>query len=204
MGENDTLRLICALVVADVLVVEKTSRIQVEAPPQTREPTPEPPRLETGKKDGEPELSPEAKQFRDEMYAKHATAHEVTYYELLEIAPNASFNDVKAGYFKFARKLHPDHCAGLKIRDEDGVLADLYLAIKAAYEVLSSETERRRYDFGLEKLRMRKPQTIAVPEQPIAKDKPVSKDPARTFDAKQMARLHLRERTKILRPGELP
>ncbi|TDI38583.1 MAG: DUF4388 domain-containing protein [Acidobacteria bacterium] len=193
MGENDTLRMICALVVAGVLVVERTSRLQVEAPPgvtRTSEPAPEPPRLETVKKDVEPELSPEAKQFRDDMYAKHATAHEVTYYKLLEVAPNASTDEIKAGYFKFARKLHPDHRAGLKIRDEDGVLADLYLAIKAAYEVLSSETERRRYDFSLEKLQMQKRSTVAVSEQATGKDDPASNDPVRTFDAKQMARLH--------------
>ena len=141
LGEHDTLRLICALVVARVLVVEKTARLQVPTPPL--ELITEPPRLETVKKDVEPELAPEAKQFRDEMYAKHATAHEVTYYELLEVAPNASRDEVKAGYLKFARKLHPDHRAGLKIRDEDGVLADLYLATKAAYEVLLCATRER-------------------------------------------------------------
>ena len=196
MGENDTLRLICALVVAGVLAVETTSRLQGQAPPvATRPPKPtlEPPRLETVKKDVEPELSPEAKRFCDEMHAKHATAHEVTYYELLEIAPNASSDEVKAGYFKFARKLHPDHRAGLKIRDEDGVLSDLYLAIKAAYEVLSSDAERRRYDFSLEKIQARKPQTPVRPEKAAANDQPALKEPekpARTFDAKQMARLH--------------
>ncbi len=196
MGENDTLRLICALVVAGVLVVESTPRLLVETRPDVirpPKPPPEPPRLETVKKDVEPELSPEAKRFCDEMHAKHATAHEVTYYELLEIAPNASSDEVKAGYFKFAQKLHPEHRASLKIRDEDGVLDDLYLATKAAYEVLSSDAERRRYDFSLEKIQMRKPRTAVRPEQATANDEPSSKErekSARSFDAKQMARLH--------------
>lgn len=192
MGEKETLRLISALVVAGVLAVERTSRPQVEVPPNVAEPTPKPPRLETVKKDVEPELSPEAKHFSDEMHAKYATAHEVTYYELLEIAPNASIEEVKAAYFKFARKLHPDHRAGLKLQDEDGVLDDLYLATKAAYEVLSSDAERRRYDFSLEQKQMRKPQTAVEPE-PRANADPAPKKPekpARTFDAKQMACLH--------------
>ena len=193
MGEKETLCLISALVVAGVLAVERTSRLQVELPPNVAEPTPEPPRLETVKKDVKPELSPKAKRFSDEMHAKYATAHEDTYYELLEIAPNASPHEVKAAYFKFARKLHPDHRAGLKIQDEDGVLNDLYLATKAAYEVLSSDAERRRYDFSLEQKQMRKPQTAVEPEQAAANAHSAPKKPetpARTFDAKQMAVLH--------------
>ena len=78
MGEKETLCLISALVVAGVLAVERTSRLQVELPPNVAEPTPEPPRLETVKKDVKPELSPKAKRFSDEMHAKYATAHEDT------------------------------------------------------------------------------------------------------------------------------
>ena len=173
MGEDETLRCICALVVAGVLDVHSSSR------PKPAE------RLETVKLDPpqEEKLSPEAARFRETMLAKHARAHEMTYYELLEVAPTASPQAIKAAYFKLAKKLHPDHRAGLKIGDPDGKFNDLYLAVKAAYEVLSNEAERRRYDFSLES---------RAPRHEGADDAsaPATAPPPPTFDAVQMARLH--------------
>ena len=203
MGEDHTLRCIGALVVAGVLEVERTSvpvsRVPLTTPdadftsePAQSEPTPPVPAPPTPP----PTPSPKAVKFHDEMLAKHETAHEVTYYELLDIEPNATPDEIKAGYFRLAKRLHPDHRSGLKVEDPDGVFDDLYLAVKAAYEVLSSAPERRRYDFSLESQRpveppKPKPSGSRAPEgmAPPRAQEPV-KRPARTFDAKQMARLH--------------
>jgi tetratricopeptide (TPR) repeat protein len=106
-----------------------------------------------------------------------------------------------------AKKLHPDHRAGLKIQDPDRVFDDLYLAIKAAYEVLSSDTERRRYDFSLEKTR---PHNQPAPEPPPAGNtstRPNSKNAAPTgpppshYDAGQMARLHFANGQRFFNDG---
>ena len=206
MGEPETLRCIWALVVAGVLETE-SARAPGERPskasarrPQGAE-SPPPPILSTSKP-MEPspqcnELSETVREFQKEMRRKHSTAHEVTYYELLDIEVMATPEEIKAGYFRLVKKLHPDHWAGLNIRDPDGTFGDLYLAVKAAYEVLSSKTERRRYDFSLEKKRS-KPATPALDPPPSAnittRPKPKAPvapgPPSRHYDARQMARLH--------------
>lgn len=205
MGEDQTLRCICALIVAGVLETE-TTRVPVEPPPKVSAPRPQavdspPSPMASPPKPIAPakkiELSEMARQFQEEMRRKHATAHEVTYYELLDIETTATPDEIKAGYFRLAKKLHPDHRAGLKIHDPDGAFDDLYLAVKAAYEMLSSKTERRRYDFTLEKKRP-KPTTPAPESPPAAHTttQPKPKEPVAPgpppshYDARQMARLH--------------
>ena len=239
MGEKETLRCICALVVAGVLEMEST-RAPVERPaaPQPKsdvlftpvEPPPEaaapranavasppppkpmeaPPRAMGASPTQNNELSEEARQFREEMLRKHNTAHKVTYYELLDIDAMATPDEIKSGYFRLAKKLHPDYRAGLKIHGSEGAFDDLYLAVKAAYEVLSSETERRRYDFSLEKKRPKR--TTPAPEPPPAANtstRPKTKDPVapgpspRHYDARQMARLHFANGSALFRRGVL-
>ena len=233
MGEIETLRCICALVVAGVLEIESTRAPDVsftpveplpkaaaprpnavESPPIASPPKPveAPPRDMAASPTSTPtqnnELSETARQFREEMLRKHHTAHQVTYYELLDVDVMATPDEIKAGYFRLAKKLHPDHRAGLKIHDPDGAFDDLYLAVKAAYEVLSSETERRRYDFSLEKKRP-KPATPAPEPPPAAntttRPKPKEKVPAgpppQHYDARQMARLHFANGQRFFNEG---
>ena len=176
MGEDETLRCVCALIVASALKVESTESTGPAAPTE---------RLETVKRAVQ---SPEAERFQRVMLAKHARAHELTYYELLEVEPTASAEEIRAGYFQLAKQLHPDHRAGLKIDDPEGVFDDLYLAVKAGYEVLSNEAERKRYDFSLEKNTPRAVDPIESDE--LGSQAPAARPPARTFDARQMARLH--------------
>ena len=215
MGETETLRCICALVVAGVLELEST-RAPVEPPTRASAPrpveSPPPPIVSSPKpKEAPPqsnELSETARQFQEEMRRKHNTAHKVTYYELLDIEAMATPDEIKAGYFRLAKKLHPDHRAGLKIHEPDGAFDDLYLAVKAAYEVLSSETERRRYDFSLEKKRP-KPATPAAEPPPSAntstRPKPKAPvapgPPPRHYDARQKARLHFANGQRFFNEG---
>jgi tetratricopeptide (TPR) repeat protein len=93
----------------------------------------------------------------------------------------------------------------LKIHDPEGLFDDLYLAVKAAYEVLSSETERRRYDFSLEKNRPKAAPPSAEPP-PSAntsnRPKPVAPGPPPThYDARQMARLHFANGQRFFNEG---
>ena len=57
-------------------------------------------------------------------------------YEILGVARSASLAEVRAGYRKMAREAHPD-----KSKD-----SELFLEVAAAFEFLSDDEERRRYE----------------------------------------------------------
>ena len=70
------------------------------------------------------------------------------YYEILEVARTASVDEIKKSYRKAAMKWHPDRNPNNKEAEEK------FKEAAEAYEVLSDETKRRRYDqFGHEGMR---------------------------------------------------
>ncbi len=181
LGEEKTLRCVYALLAAGILETQGAAKPALPAsPPQ------------------DPGHSPEALRFLEEMREKHRTSAESTLYEILEVVPTASPEEVKAAYFRLAKRLHPDHRAGIKLDDADGVLDDLYLRVKDAYEALASETERRRYDFGLSQKAERHAQAEAVAAaNPAPKGRSQPPSPAthpevdlKTFTTAQTARIH--------------
>jgi DnaJ-class molecular chaperone len=64
----------------------------------------------------------------------------MTYYQQLNISPDASSQQIKEAYRKLAFEYHPDRHAG------DPSAADKMKAINEAYAVLSNPEKRRRYD----------------------------------------------------------
>ncbi len=65
------------------------------------------------------------------------------YYEVLGVDRNADENDIKKSYRKLAVQYHPDKNPG------DGEAEEQFKEITEAYEVLSDDTKRARYDqFG--------------------------------------------------------
>lgn len=65
------------------------------------------------------------------------------YYEILGVDKNASQSDIKRAYRKLAKKYHPDANPGDKKAEEK------FKEINEAYEVLSDEEKRKKYDqFG--------------------------------------------------------
>lgn len=64
------------------------------------------------------------------------------FYELLEVAIDASSSEIKKAYHKKAKKLHPDKNLGSNSEEA----TDNFNAIHKAYETLSNENSRRVYD----------------------------------------------------------
>jgi len=65
------------------------------------------------------------------------------YYEVLEVSPDASPEDIKRAYRRLARQHHPDVCPG------DPAAEGRFKEIAEAYEVLSDPQKRYQYDqFG--------------------------------------------------------
>lgn len=65
-----------------------------------------------------------------------------TYYEILELADDATGDEIKANYRKLAKQYHPDHNQSKDAETQ-------FKAINQAYEVLSDPTKRTNYDYYL-------------------------------------------------------
>jgi DnaJ-class molecular chaperone len=63
-------------------------------------------------------------------------------YEVLGVAPTASFADIQKAYRKLAKKLHPDLNPGDKTAEER------FKEVAGAYDLLSDAEKRRRFDDG--------------------------------------------------------
>ena len=61
------------------------------------------------------------------------------YYKILDVSPNATQEDIKKQYRNLAKKTHPD-----KTKDKE--TEDIMIEINKAYEVLSDEQLREKYD----------------------------------------------------------
>lgn len=64
------------------------------------------------------------------------------YYSILGVSKNAGADEIKSVYRKLAIKYHPDKNPGNKVAEEK------FKEISEAYDVLSDENKRKRYDSG--------------------------------------------------------
>ncbi|MDJ0744518.1 MAG: DnaJ domain-containing protein [Xenococcaceae cyanobacterium MO_167.B27] len=62
------------------------------------------------------------------------------YYSILELSPDATLEDIKTSFRRLARKYHPD------LNPNNIKATEKFKQISQAYEVLSDEKKRRRYD----------------------------------------------------------
>ena len=64
----------------------------------------------------------------------------IDYYEILEIEPDADYNEVKAAYHRLALKYHPD-----KSTDQQND-ATAFRLVQEAWTVIGNEVSREEYD----------------------------------------------------------
>jgi DnaJ-class molecular chaperone len=62
------------------------------------------------------------------------------YYQTLGVSRSASADEIKKAYRKLAREFHPDR------RPDDKQAAERFKQIQSAYDVLSDEEKRKKYD----------------------------------------------------------
>lgn len=72
----------------------------------------------------------------------------INYYKVLEVSEKASIEVIKASYKALVKKYHPDNSQDLDCEKK-------MLAINEAYEILSNEDSKQKYDLELQAFRMR-------------------------------------------------
>jgi curved DNA-binding protein CbpA len=113
---------------------------------------------------------------------------QLDYYSLLQVEPQASADQVRRAFHRFAAKYHPDRFTGAGA-DAAKVerAAQIYRRGAEAYKVLMDSPRRKLYDAGLAKGRLRlDPAAEAAPEPAVLGQWPIKvKNPmARPFAIK--------------------
>ncbi|MGH9333534.1 MAG: DUF4388 domain-containing protein, partial [Vicinamibacteria bacterium] len=169
LGEDETLRCVYALFAAGVVElasknVVPTSRISASAAKE-QIPAPDLRKAETseavGRKPSDaraqtPSTEPSELErgLIEDIAAKHASLETASFYDLLEVGPGASDEEIKRGYYAMAKKYHPDRHHLPHLREVQGLLEELFAKVTGAYQELSDPGSRRRYD-GAQQLKSR-------------------------------------------------
>lgn len=108
------------------------------------------------------------------------------YYEILEIARQATTGEIKAAYYQLAKKYHPDRYRQAEHDQLRNRLETLFARITQAYETLSGTASRAAYDSKLRSSSARPnqslPPTNPLPSTPLSA--PLSKPLAQSGNLK--------------------
>jgi hypothetical protein len=76
---------------------------------------------------------------------KHRAAASGNYYHLLDLEEGADKKSIKRAYFRVSKDFHPDRFYGKLLGPFGSLLADIFKAITAAYQVLDDDARRKSY-----------------------------------------------------------
>ena len=79
----------------------------------------------------------------DKDEARSGNCKDTELYDALGVSPDASQNTIKKAYYKLARETHPD-----KVGDTDPLAKEKFQKIGHAYQILSDEKLREKYDLS--------------------------------------------------------
>uniref|UniRef100_A0A183C6F2 J domain-containing protein n=1 Tax=Globodera pallida TaxID=36090 RepID=A0A183C6F2_GLOPA len=80
------------------------------------------------------------------------------FYQILDVSPTASHEEIKKAYYTLAKKYHPD-VSGV---NANATFAQKYMEIREAYDILCDEEKRNEHDRRLETLQFRRKRIIAA------------------------------------------
>lgn len=89
---------------------------------------------------------PDAVAARAELERLHARLGELSFYELLGVAAEASAAEVKRAYLQAAKRWHPDALVRQGLDDLRDVANSVFARMSKAHSVLSDPSARRHYD----------------------------------------------------------
>ena len=156
LGEDKTLTCIYGLVSAGILEIEgksDTRASRVQKADNIEVPKPDVDIHEQEEDSEESAPTREELKLRDDIAAKHASLATTTYYELLEVSPDAGVAEIKKAYYGLVKIYHPDRHHAHHLKDMRGLLEELLGKITAAYEILKEQSEREHYDSRILKRR---------------------------------------------------
>jgi curved DNA-binding protein CbpA len=99
----------------------------------------------------------------------HASLPSATHYDMLGVARDADKKAVKAAYFAYVAKLHPDRHFRKKLGNVARKMHDVFVRVTTAYETLNRAQTRAAYDRTLAPivaLQVTKPQVAPSPQAP--------------------------------------
>jgi hypothetical protein len=108
-----------------------------------KERTPEPVLVPTPQAAAGGDLPPEQKKRIDGFYD---SLTERDAFQLLEVERGADDKAIKRAYFKLSKEFHPDRFFGRDIGVYREKLSQIFQAVKAAFELLSSKERRAAYE----------------------------------------------------------
>jgi curved DNA-binding protein CbpA len=131
IGDQDAHRAVCALVAAGFLKLLGDDKHEAEE--QVRE------------------SDDSADKLREDIVRKLHFYSSADFYEVLSVARQAKSAEIKAAYYKLAKKYHPDRHRQSDHGDLRHKLESLFAIITQAYETLSEPAQRAAYDERLKK-----------------------------------------------------
>jgi curved DNA-binding protein CbpA len=167
ISDEDARRAICALVAAGFLKVAGR---------------------EAEDKKSEPGPDDSLDRLREEVTRRLHFYVSADYYEVLEITRQASASEIKAAYYKMAKRFHPDRYHQPEHAELRGKLEALFSMITQAYETLHDSRQRSAYDERLrrpdQQVNTRSPYTtspfkttpLVPPSEAAASPAPASQD----------------------------
>jgi curved DNA-binding protein CbpA len=108
------------------------------------------------------ETEEEIHQLRDDVLRKLHFFATADYYEILGVTRHSSISDIKAAYYKLAKKFHPDRYRQLDDTDLRSKLDALFASIAGAYDTLIDIPRRAAYDDRLRKAPAKPASSVAA------------------------------------------
>ena len=94
-------------------------------------------------------------QFKARIDQIYADLERYSYYELLNLKPDATFDQIQQSFHRMALSMHPDRHATNPDKDLKRKLHFIYKRVAEGYRVLSNTESRREYEACLERGEMR-------------------------------------------------